>query len=83
MPLSPYIGPDAFDPEALRTLTTVFEGAWQYLVDKDHIAATPANAHETRDTLARRIIELAQRGERDPHRLREHALAYLATGEQT
>ena len=77
MPLSPYGDLNAFDAETLRTLTAVFEGAWQHLVDAAHPAAAPENTDATRDTLAHRIIEQALAGERDPARLRAHALAYL------
>jgi hypothetical protein len=36
------------------------------------------HAEATRELLALRIIEIAQLGERDPRRLRDDALAYLA-----
>ena len=34
--------------------------------------------HAARELLALRLIEIAQLGERDPNRLREDALLYLA-----
>jgi hypothetical protein len=38
----------------------------------------PSEAEATRELLALRIIEMAQRGERDPNQLRNDALLYLA-----
>jgi hypothetical protein len=40
--------------------------------------ASVEHAEATRELLALRIIEMAQLGERDPHRLRDDALFYLA-----
>ena len=67
----------AFDPETTRLLGAVFESAWDSLRDCGHAAAMPFRADETRERLAKCIIELAQRGMRDPMRLRDAAVASL------
>ena len=40
--------------------------------------ASDGDTNATRELLALRIIEIAQLGERDPNRLRDDALLYLA-----
>jgi hypothetical protein len=57
---------DAFDPDALRVMSTALEEVCQMLkIDHDQRA---------REVIAVRIIELACRGERDPERLRDRVL---------
>jgi hypothetical protein len=58
-----------FGPDEIKVLTTAYEEALRALRLKDR--SDPAT-----EMIARRIIELAQRGERDPVRLREHAIRY-------
>jgi hypothetical protein len=53
----------AFGPETIAVLTTAYERA---------IDSNPTSAHEA---IARRIIELASEGERDPDKLCQGALA--------
>jgi len=55
---------DAFDPDDIKVLVTAFEGALQklQLVDRKDPSTT---------LVAKRIIALAQQGERDPIRLRD------------
>ena len=61
----------AFGPDEIRVLTTAFEDALRTL----HLAdrADPAT-----EMIAKKIIELAQQGERDPVRLRERAIQFLS-----
>ena len=67
----------AFDPDAIRILASALDGAWQSLqVGAD--LASGGQADGTREVRALRIIEMAKLGERDPRRLREDALRYLA-----
>ena len=55
---------NAFDPDDIKVLVTAFEGALQKLglVNRKDSATT---------LIAKRIISLAQQGERDPIRLRD------------
>ncbi len=60
----------AFEPEAIATMTSAYADVCRTLGlrDRDH---PQANA------VAKKIIEFAQRGERDPIRLREVVLQAL------
>lgn len=57
----------AFDPEAVQTLCTAYELAAKSLRDKHR----PASVNEV---IAKRIISLAEKGERDPRLLANAAL---------
>jgi hypothetical protein len=68
----------SFDPETVSVLAAAFDAAWDSLQRSGSALAADSEAALTRELLAERIIELARRGERDPQRLVEGALAYLA-----
>jgi hypothetical protein len=61
----------AFGPDEIKVLTTAYEEALRALRLKDR--SDPAT-----EMIAKKIIELAQRGERDPVRLRERAIRCLS-----
>ena len=67
----------AFDPDVVRILIDAFDEAWQSLEKSGVTYATDGHATETRDRLAKRIIELARGGERNQRVLRDAALLYL------
>ena len=60
----------AFDPEAVKVLSTAFEKARKSLHDK-------GQPEVVQEVIARRLIACAQRGERDPDKLCEEALTAL------
>lgn len=62
-----------FDDEATRIMGEAFDAACNGIRDDESLTAT----HEV---MAKRIIEAARKGERDPVRLRDIALAVLGTG---
>jgi len=62
---------EAFGPDEIEVLTTAFEQALRALGLADRSA--PAT-----EIVARRIIEFAQRGERDPDRLQERVLQSMS-----
>jgi hypothetical protein len=63
----------SFDPEATRAMGEAFEAACRRI---------PSDAQPgTREQIARQIIENAKRGEQDPTRLCEAALASLTLGQ--
>jgi hypothetical protein len=71
MPIYRLLQNQAFGPDQITLLTTAFEDALSklQLVNRtDPIA----------ESLAKKIIELAQQGERDPIRLRDRALQSLS-----
>jgi hypothetical protein len=68
----------AFDSDEVKVLTQAFDQAWQAVEMSGICFSSDAYKNATREVLALRIIEIAQLGERDPNRLREDALLYLA-----
>ena len=61
----------AFGPEEIKVLTTAYEDTLRTLRLADR--ADPAT-----EIIAKKIIEFAQRGERDPLQLRERAIESLS-----
>jgi hypothetical protein len=68
----------AFDDNEVRILVEAFDQAWKAVLDSGAPFASEGQKNATRELLALRIIEIAQLGERDPKRLRDDALSYLA-----
>jgi hypothetical protein len=73
----------AFDNEDTELLGAAFEAAWEKLNAAGRALAEDSQAALTREALAKRIIELAKRGERNPDRLVEDALDHLARSRAT
>ena len=69
------LGKHTFDVDTTKILASAFDVAWFSLQTSGSAFAADGQAAETRDFLARRIIEIAQRGERDRQRLVNQALA--------
>jgi hypothetical protein len=70
MPIVRFLQNSAFDPEAIRVLTAAFEKACKDLGLVDR-------TDPLTELLAKRIIEAAQTGERDPARIEQRALEGL------
>jgi hypothetical protein len=79
MPLIAPFAQGAFDPEALRILETAFNAAWKTLSSSSSDLTVESRAASARELLASRIVEMAERGVRDPRRLADDALLHLAT----
>ena len=75
MPIAPYLGGHRFDSETTRVLGVAFEmtRAALRLADRDDPAT---------EMVAKKIIELANAGERDADRLCELALNELRAGHE-
>ena len=73
----PFAENRTFDPETVHLMGAAFENAWESLTARGDRLADPLEAAHSRELLAKRIIELAQRGGRDSIRLCDDALAYL------
>ena len=73
------LGKHAFDVDTTIILASAFDAAWLSLQTSGSPFAADDQASQTRDLLAQRIIEIAQRGERDKRRLVEEALARFVT----
>jgi hypothetical protein len=71
MPIRPYLEGQRFDAEMVRLMGIAFEMALVVLQRTDGIVSP------TRDALAKKIIELAKAGERQPGRLCDAAVQAL------
>jgi hypothetical protein len=66
-----------FEPATCEALGEAFESAWQRLLVSGSALASSRYADATREALAMHIIDLAQRGERNLHRLQDDAVAFV------
>ena len=78
MPIVPLLAQSAFDPELIETLVSAYEDAWRRIEQSGSEFASPRYRRVAKEIVAKRIIEMAQRGEREPAKLAEDAVAYLA-----
>jgi hypothetical protein len=77
MTIIPLLQQAAFEPEMIDTLASVFETAWRKVEQSGSKLASPAYKGAAQEIIAKRIIEMAQRGARDPSELAEDAVIYL------
>jgi len=71
VPIRPLLKSHAFGPDEIRVLTTAFEDTLRTL-------RLANRGDPVTEIIARKIIELAQQGERDPVQLRERAIDFLS-----
>jgi hypothetical protein len=69
---------EGFDDEIVAILGSAFEAAWQSLQVSDSGVTHEPHIASTRELLAKCILVLGKRGERDRNQLVEKALALLA-----
>jgi hypothetical protein len=67
----------AFDSDTTTLLASAFDTAWDTVKKSGSPLAADDQAASTRELLARRIIAIGRKGERDPQRLVDDALAHL------
>ena len=77
MTIASLLANTSFDPEAVENLSAAFDDAWEKFKQSGSILARPAYERGAREVLAKCIIDMAQRGERDRRQLSEAALTYL------
>jgi len=77
MSIIPLMAQSAFEPEVIEFLVSVFESAWNKVEQSGSKLASPAYRRAAQEIVAKRIIEMAQRGERDPGELAEDAVKFL------
>jgi hypothetical protein len=78
MSIVPLLVQSAFDPEFIETLVSAYENAWRKVEQSGSAFASPRYRRAAQEIVAKRIIEMAQRGEREPTQLAEDAANYLA-----
>jgi hypothetical protein len=75
MPIKRLLQNASFGPDEITVLVRAFDDALGTLgVDRNSPVA---------EALAKKIIKLAQQGERDPNRLRQHAVRLVSQSEST
>jgi hypothetical protein len=67
----------AFDPELIQVLATAFDDAWNRIEQSGSRFARPGYARAMREVIAKRIIETAQSGVKDPSALADDAVQFL------
>ena len=73
------IRPDvAFNPETIAVLSAALDEAWDRLLQAGSECTRPAYARAMREIVARRIIDMAQRGIKDQKGLADGAVRFLA-----
>jgi hypothetical protein len=77
MSITPVFTQSAFEPETIGFLVSVFETAWNGVEQSGSKLASPAFERAAQEVIAKRIIDMAQRGERDPAALADDAVNYL------
>ena len=70
MPITPFLAGQPFDPEAVHAMSMAFDSVCKSL-------GLRAGADPTAEIIAKKVIELAQRGVRDPAALGERVLREL------
>jgi hypothetical protein len=70
--MSPFDEQGVFGPKTLAILTRAYKDACRELQQ-----ASPCASHETQQALAKRIIDRAKKGERNPNRLKLYGLRGL------
>ena len=70
---------NAVNPKAVRIIREAFEDAVKAVQERRGVNAPPPS-EDTKAKLARCIVDLARRGERDTMRLRDGALTALHIG---
>jgi hypothetical protein len=78
MAVMPLLPQSAFDPEIIEILVTAYENAWGKIEQSGSAFASPRYRRAAQEIVAKRIIEMAQHGEREPTRLADDAVAYLS-----
>jgi hypothetical protein len=68
---------NVFDPETIRLLASAFEDAWNRIEKSGNRLARPGYSRAMREVIARFIIEMAERGIRDPQTLAEQTVLYM------
>jgi hypothetical protein len=79
MPIVSLVAKTAFDPDTTALLASAFDTAWNMVKKSGGPFAADSHAASTREVLATCIIEMGKKGERNPKRLVDGALAHLAS----
>jgi len=67
-----------FDPETVQTLACALDDAWARIEKAGSRYARPGYSRAMREVVAKRIIEMAQRGVRDQEQLAADAVKFIS-----
>lgn len=67
-----------FDPETIQVLASALDDAWSRIENSGSRFARPAYSRAMREVIAKRIIEMAQQGVKDPRTLADDAVRFLS-----
>jgi hypothetical protein len=68
----------AFTPEGIQILAAALDEAWESIRQSGSLLARPAYSRAMREVVAKRIMEMAQRGVQDRGALVADALRFVA-----
>ena len=71
-------GAIVFDPEIIKIVAQALDDAWDKIGKSAVGSPDRPDANATREEIAKHMIEVAGRGERDQHILAEDAVRFLA-----
>jgi hypothetical protein len=74
----PLLENSSFDPEFIETLVAAYEDAWRRVEKSGSTFASPRYRRAAQEIIAKRIIDMARQGIREPLQLAEDAVTYLA-----
>jgi hypothetical protein len=78
MAIVPLLEQSSFDPELVEKLATAYEDAWKRIEASGSTFARPRYRRVAQEIIARRIIDMAQRGEIETDKLADEAVNYLS-----
>jgi hypothetical protein len=78
MSIIPLLAQSSFDPELIEKLVKAYEDAWQKIEKSGSTFASPRYRRVAKEIIAKRIIDMAQRGEVEPQHLADDAVNYLS-----
>ena len=77
MPMDLLLANKAFDAETTHLLGATFDAAWESVKASDSLHTDKEHVRSMRELLAKFIIAMVERGEKDPKRLTDNALLRL------
>jgi hypothetical protein len=78
MSIIPLLAQTSFDPELIEKLVKAYEDAWRKIEQSGSTFASPRYRRVAKEIIAKRIIDMAQRGEIEPQQLADDAVNYLS-----
>ena len=78
MAIVPLLEQSSFDPEFIEKLAAAYDEAWKRIETSGSTFARPRYRRVAQEIIARRIIDMAQRGEVETNKLVNDAVDYLS-----